>query len=154
APTAAFMLLALIRSAREAASLHGGTNPTWTTPGTGPHRMVRTLGRWWLARVNEMAHELQRINHGVVPWSGKISTADARALPLARDRVALVLTSPPYCTRLDYVVSSSFELATLGIGRDFPEFGALRRASMGTPLAREGSPPQIPPEWPTSIRRL
>ena len=155
-PLAAFMLLALIRAARGAASLRQGTNPTWTTPGDGRRRTVRALGKNWLACVSQMARELAATFDagGAVPWSGQISTADARELPLHEAHVDLVLTSPPYCTRIDYVVSSSLELAALGIGRDSPEFGTLRLASMGTPLARRGPPPEIPRAWPTAVRNL
>ena len=155
-PLAAFMLLALIRAARETASLHRGTNPTWTTPGDGRRRAVRTLGKRWVARITEMARDLAmtRAAGRSMRWSGRISIADARALPLSEAHVDLVLTSPPYCTRIDYVVSSSFELAALGVGRGSPEFEAQRRASMGTPLARKGPPPEIPSEWPSGVRKL
>ncbi|MBI2378960.1 MAG: hypothetical protein HYV07_33505 [Deltaproteobacteria bacterium] len=155
-PLAAFMLLALIRAAREIASLHRGTNPTWTTPGEGRRRRVRTLGKRWALRVAEMAQELAatRASGTASPWCGRISVADARDLPLADNHVDLVLTSPPYCTRIDYVVSSSFELAALGVARGSSEFEMLRLASMGTPLARKGPPPEIPDSWPTQICSL
>jgi DNA modification methylase len=155
-PLAAFMLLALIRAARETASFHQGTNPTWTTPGDGRRRAVRTLGKLWVALIAEMGRELAvtRAAERAVRWSGCISTADARALPLGKARVDLVLTSPPYCTRIDYVVSSSFELAALGIGRNSPEFETQRRAFMGTPLARKGPAPEIPSDWPCGVRKL
>jgi hypothetical protein len=155
-PLAAFMLLALTRAARDTASFHRGTNPTWTTPGEGRRSAIRTLGRRWLDRLVEMAADLRATKTGerAVPWSGRISVADARKLPLGGGEVDLVVTSPPYCTRIDYVVSSSFELAALGVSRDSPQFAALRRASMGTPLARKGSIPETPDCWPTSLRSL
>lgn len=155
-PLAAFMLLALVRCARETASMHKGTNPTWTTPGNGRRRSIRTLGERWLARVISMANELADTSNGVqaTPWPGSIATADARNLPLGGELVDLVLTSPPYCTRIDYIVSSSFELAALGVGTESPEFEALRRTSMGTPLARPGPPPDVPPEWPEGLQTL
>jgi hypothetical protein len=104
----------------------------------------------------EMARDLAatRAAGRAVRWSGLIATADARVLPLGEAHVDLVLTSPPYCTRIDYVVSSSFELAALGVGRNSPEFKAHRLASMGTPLARKGPPPEIPSEWPPGVRKL
>jgi SAM-dependent methyltransferase len=155
-PLAAFLLLALICAARETASLHRGTNPTWTTPGEARRRAVRALGKRWVARVVDMARELDatQAGDGTVAWPARISTGDARALPLGEAHVDLVLTSPPYCTRIDYVVSAPFELAALGVGRDAPEFEALRRASMGTPLARKGPTPEIPRTWPRGIRDL
>lgn len=155
-PLAAFMLLALIRAARDAASLHRGTNPTWTTPGEGRRSTIRTLGRRWVDRLVGMAADLQATKtcDKAVPWAGRISIGDARKLTLGDSEVDLVVTSPPYCTRIDYVVSSSFELAALGLGGESPEFSALRRASMGTPLARKGAVPEAPNRWPSSLRTL
>lgn len=153
-PLAAFMMLALIRVAREIALIHQGTNPTWTIPGEGRHRAVRTLGRRWEARLAEMARDLGARQDVARPWAGKISIADARALPLPDAQVDLILTSPPYCTRIDYVVNSSFELAALGIDGGTPEYEAFRRAFMGTPLVRKGSLPNISPEWPLSVQNL
>ncbi|MBN1609917.1 MAG: hypothetical protein JW940_25020 [Polyangiaceae bacterium] len=155
-PLAAFMLLALVRAAREAASLRDVTNPTWTMPGEGRRKAIRTLGTRWQAHVARMAEELaaRRTVLSRSAWLGQIRTADARALPIRAEQVDVVLTSPPYCTRIDYVVSSSFELAALGIGSNSAEFERLRLATMGTPLARRGEPPEIPRAWPADIRSL
>jgi SAM-dependent methyltransferase len=155
-PLAAFMLLALIRAGRECASLSQGSNPTWTKPAEGRKKSIRTLGKRWIAQLLEMATDLQRPIGSTVarPWSGQISLGDARDLPLADAQVDLVVTSPPYCTRIDYVVSSSYELAAIGVASDSTEFLALRRASMGTPLARKGQAPVAPAHWPLSVRNL
>jgi DNA modification methylase len=155
-PLAAFLLLALVRAARDTASLHRSTNPTWMRPGEGRHTATRTLGRKWVERLVEMAADLQARTLGVtsVPWGGRIALGDARKIPLDSSQVDVVLTSPPYCTRIDYVVSSSFELAALGVGAESPLFAALRRSSMGTPLARVGAVPTIPDAWPSSLRTL
>ncbi len=155
-PLAAFMLLALIRAARGAASMHRGTNPTWTKPGAGRRIAMRTLGRKWVEQIVEMSDDLEVSRNGKtpVPWYGRISLGDARHLPLHASEVDLVVTSPPYCTRIDYAVSSSFELAALGVGGESTQFSELRRSMMGTPLARKGALPETPERWPESLRRL
>lgn len=156
-PLAAFMLLALIRAARDAASVNRGTNPTWTRPGLGRKRLVRDLGQRWVARIIEMSRELQEaaLDSSALPWAGRIATGDARALPLGPSDVDLVVTSPPYCTRIDYVVSSSFELAALGVDSGSTTFLRLRRATMGTPLARcQGAITRPAHSWPASVRGL
>lgn len=155
-PLPAFMLLALIRAARDSASLRRGTNPTWTVPGEPRKVPSRNLGNRWIDRLVEMAADLQiaRIEENYTVRSSRISLADARALPLHDSQVDLVVTSPPYCTRIDYVVNSSFELAALGVGSGSPEYLALRRASMGTPLARKGLVPDMPTHWPLSLKKL
>lgn len=155
-PLAAFMLLALIRAGRDCASVANGSNPTWTKPADGRKKLTRTLGKRWIEKLNEMATDLQGSQGGSAArtWLGRISLGDARELPLEDARVDVVMTSPPYCTRIDYVVSTSFELAALGVGNQSPEFLALRRASMGTPLARRGEVPDALGHWPSSVRAL
>lgn len=155
-PLAAFMLLALIRAGREWASVAKGSNPTWNKPADGRKKLTRTLGKRWIEKLNEMAADLQgSIGTSVKrTWAGRISLGDARKLPVEDARVDVVVTSPPYCTRIDYVVSNSYELAALGIGSESPEFLALRRASMGTPLARRGEVPDAHSHWPPSVKSL
>ncbi len=155
-PLASFLLLALIRTARELASVQQGSNPTWIRPGRGRKSAVRTLGTRWTARLAEMADELGSASHEgrARPWAGRIGVADSRLLPVDDGAVDLVLTSPPYCTRIDYVVSASFELAALGLAPDSERYHGMRRATMGTPLARKGEPPEIPAQWPRPVASL
>jgi len=153
-PLAAFLLLALIRTAREFASVKRGSNPTWTRPSDDRRRSGRTFGARWVEQVSAMADDLKN-EMGETPrraWNGELGIADSRALPLGSGDIDLVLTSPPYCTRIDYIVSASFELAALGMGSSSSEFQGLRRVSMGTPLSRSCELASIPSEWPGSVR--
>lgn len=154
-PLASFLLLALMRSAKAFASVRETTNPTWVTPGAAAAaRSRRTLGRRWLAMVETMAADLSFDDVAATQTCSETHVADARDLPLESSSADFALTSPPYCTRIDYVVSASFELAAMGIGRGSPEFQSLRRACMGTPLAREGLPHNPCETWPEEIQRL
>jgi hypothetical protein len=100
-----------------------------------------------------MADELS-INLKESRTASEAGIADARCLPLANSSVDFVLTSPPYCTRIDYVVNTSFELAALGLSRATRQFADLRRGCMGTPLARGGPPQECPNHWPQRLRDL
>ncbi|NJO55107.1 MAG: site-specific DNA-methyltransferase [Rhodospirillales bacterium] len=153
---ASFLLVALVRVAREVAAIGRSTNPTWIRPSGKPSREIDDLGVRWLKRVDVMAEELSSLQAVEMarPWSGRIGIADSRQLPVEDASVDVVLTSPPYCTRIDYVVSSSFELAALGLGPRSNRYGELRRATMGTPLARKGPAPDVPAEWPRSVVAL
>jgi DNA modification methylase len=44
----------------------------------------------------------------------KIDCASSQSIPLPNSFIDLVVTSPPYCTRIDYAVATSPELALLG----------------------------------------
>jgi len=70
-----------------------------------------------------MAHD----SHELLP---QVHQGNAERLSLPDDSVDVVITSPPYCTRIDYAVATSIELAVL---RASPEdFSQIRRSLMGT----------------------
>lgn len=65
-------------------------------------------------------------------------TASSNNLPLEPDSIDAIVTSPPYCTRLDYAVSTRIELAVLGY--DWNQVQALRLAMIGTPRVAPDGP--------------
>jgi hypothetical protein len=140
-----------MRSARTLAGVRSSTNPTWIVPNDEATGSKQQLTKHWLELVGEMSEQLG-LEHKEKSTGSEARIADSRNLPFADASADFVLTSPPYCTRIDYVVSSSFELAALGICRNSPTFAELRRAAMGTPLARRGSNRQPDPAWPGSVQ--
>jgi len=152
-PLAAFLLLALIRTARSYAGVKQGSNPTWVRPSEERRRPGTNLGAKWVEQVLSMAADLKAAGEKT-SWSGKLGIADARNLPLDDASIDFVLTSPPYCTRIDYIVSASFELAALGVVAKGEEFERLRKASMGTPLSRSQELPKVPRTWPTAVKKI
>jgi hypothetical protein len=151
-PLASFLLLALMRAARSFAGMRSSTNPTWIVPNNDKSGSSLQLTKRWLELVEEMAEQLstkQKMNTG-----SEAKLADSRSLPLVDDSADFVLTSPPYCTRIDYVVSTSFELAALGVDRTSATFADLRRAAMGTPLARKEANREPENTWPSSVRTV
>jgi DNA modification methylase len=62
-----------------------------------------------------------------------LGIADSRSIPLVSQSVDLIVTSPPYCTRIDYVVYTLPELALLGFDHR-TGVGRLRQQMIGTPL--------------------
>ena len=81
-----------------------------------------------------------------------IFQGDARALPLRDREATFILTSPPYLTRVDYVVPTALELALLGKSSD--EVKAFRKDMMGTPLARSSDREEPRSEWGPVVRNL
>lgn len=153
-PLASFLILALMRAARSLAAVATRTNPTWVTPaGESQSGTGKMLGARWLSHVHKMASELSLEGAGAHTLS-EATIADARALPLGDESVDFVLTSPPYCTRIDYVINTSFELAAMGIARNSPEFAQLRAHSMGAPLARKGDATDPLASWPDEVKDL
>ena len=55
-----------------------------------------------------------------------LTVCNSESLEIEENSVDLVLTSPPYCTRIDYAVATSVELALLGFQKK-TDFADLRR---------------------------
>lgn len=149
-PLASFLLLAVVRAVKALAHVRRGSNPTWVKPGAPPCRQDDNLYQLVVNNVSEMWVG------ALAPFNGsaQIHLGEAQALPIADHSVDVVLGSPPYCTRLDYVVKTSVELATLGLSADSPSFSALRRRMTGTPLSRPA--PLLEPryEWGEAVGEL
>jgi hypothetical protein len=138
---AAFYYTAAFSSVRELLTRFRATNPTWLkTPGTAARRLSpswETISDLFLASVAALSERLTLTHHqNALP---SIATASSLSLPIDDGLAACCLTSPPYCTRIDYAVASRAELAFLGL--DAQRLSELRSASLGTTVTpREVAP--------------
>jgi len=131
-----FLLTALFEAAWKLAVPYRSKNPTWIKKPDAHARVdcsIReviesaiSLGKAKLAECHDVeCRPLVRLGS-----STKIDSPESQ--------VDFVLTSPPYCTRIDYAVSTRIELAVLGY--DDAAVTALRDATMGTSTIRRASP--------------
>jgi hypothetical protein len=74
--------------------------------------------------------------------SVQLITASTQWIPLIDNSVDVILTSPPYLTRIDYAVAYARELAVLGI--DVLGSRELRSSLMGTTLIRPSRLGELP----------
>jgi SAM-dependent methyltransferase len=146
---AAFLQLCLIRVARGLAAAATSSNPTWVRPGKIPRVSRGTFIRDFESAVQTMAPDALRIG----TTQPTIIVGDSRRLPLPSESVDAVVTSPPYCTRIDYAVQTAFELACVGI-KQGATFTTLRQALMGTTTVRERTAPTVPSDWAPSVSAL
>ena len=128
--------IAVFRAIRRATESFEGSNPTWVRTAKSAEDLVE-LSADELDKLILEEQELLFIRHSAFapqrPACGLITGSSAK-LPLRSDSVDIVLTSPPYLTRIDYAVAYSRELAVLGIG--IAKDRRLRSALMGTTLVR------------------
>ncbi|MGI5162159.1 hypothetical protein [Microbispora sp. CA-102843] len=114
-----------------------GSNPTWVRRASKDEDLVDVT----CDALDELIIEDQRFiaerltGEPIIGTPVSIITASSQELPLATDSVDLILTSPPYLTRIDYAVAYSRELAILGV--NIAEDRTLRAALMGTTLIRK-----------------
>jgi tRNA G10 N-methylase Trm11 len=142
-PFAAFFILCLVRAAKRFARMKGNSNPTWITPERRGDTRPETFDRAFLSMVAACAADAERAardRSSTRSTVSAVSLADARSLSLEDASVDAVVTSPPYCTRIDYFRATAFELAALGIGDDGERYRLLRSSAMGTNLMRSARP--------------
>ncbi|UUV35791.1 hypothetical protein NQK81_20880 [Amycolatopsis roodepoortensis] len=114
-----------------------GSNPTWVRRAGNYDELVDISPRDLDDLIiSDQYMLMERLKNSRVQSNAAVSllTGSSARLPLQDDSVDLVLTSPPYLTRIDYAVSYSRELAVLGV--DISVDRRLRSSLMGTTLIR------------------
>jgi len=142
---AAFFYVALFRAVRHLLARFRPSNPTWITRPTSPRSRIRPSGvdirSSFTLEVTEMSTALiaESNEWDLIGTDCTINVASSESLPLPENAIDLVLSSPPYCTRIDYGVATSPELAVLG----FPitdQLRQLRGTLIGTPTIQRKLP--------------
>ena len=153
---AAYYYVALFRVVRDFAQGFVPSNPTWTTQPAPENRIkpsVSLIHSTFKRMVTAMAQAIATEPSNTTTNAEVIlRVASSQCLPVASSSVDLVLTSPPYCTRIDYAVATMLELAVL---RFHPEgsLDTLRRSLIGTSTVPK-SVPEVLPEWGTVCLRF
>jgi hypothetical protein len=134
---AAKFYVALFTVCRELVTPFLCSNPTWLRRPRSDEqkievrrdlvedRLITNLGGMALA----LANRRDLLSHERGAWEVKLTDTTITALPPGS--VDLILTSPPYCTRIDYTAATRIELAVLApLGQATPE--ELGRQMMGS----------------------
>jgi hypothetical protein len=130
---AAVFYVALFSVCRSVCSKFRSSNPTWFRHAkSGERRLSMSRSQFenlLLRFVASMSEALRQ--KGEHPGRSVIRLADSSIDALEADSVDIVLTSPPYCTRIDYAAATRIELAILArvLG---PNAVDLRRVMMGS----------------------
>lgn len=136
---AAFFYVALFRSLRELANPFFCTNPTWIKKPKqkedrilAPTNLIYHLFQHYVQEMEKLLGHSQRIK----PQYAKnsiLEVADSQEIPLPDESIEAVISSPPYCTRIDYTVATSLELALLGCDKQ-TYVKRLREKTIGSPV--------------------
>lgn len=154
---ACFFLTGLFRTVRRIMAPLRGTNPTWIRRPSPATRLSIPRGTVVSLLAEEIAAMIAALE-SESPDTGNIGrteimTGTSTALPLEDSSVHLVVTSPPYCTRIDYAVTTSVELATLGVHSD-NALRDVRDKMIGTTTIRAQQPTARESWGPTCLRLL
>jgi SAM-dependent methyltransferase len=146
--TVAFFYVALFRTVRTLLATCQSSNPTWLKlPKTEEEKLsfrVESLAEAFLAQISTMVAALDRDD---LNKDGKVTVkiGQSQHLQLPDSSIDFILSSPPYCTRIDYATTTRAELAVLGLNAG-ESFNTLRTTLLGsTSVPAIAAQPK--PEW-------
>ena len=145
---AAFFYNALFLAAKQSLSSRRSSNPTWIKRPRTDEQKIELSSKDLLAAIEWhliTAASNMRGASGGVGSSPHIAVGASESIKLVDNSVDVVLTSPPYCTRIDYAIASAVELAILGVG-ERTGLSELRNSLMGTTTVG-GAPAEAEKEW-------
>ncbi len=146
---AAFFYVALFRTLRRILGPFLTSNPMWVKRPASPRERLRPSAEAIVTRFRAelcaMLQEVAPLARDARVGAKVISVGSSECLPLGASTVDLAVGSPPYCTRIDYGVATSIELALLGYGLQ-GEFRELRRKLIGSAMVPKESP-RADPAW-------
>jgi DNA modification methylase len=131
---AAFYVI-LFQTVRRLVRRYVPSNPAWIKYPSGsrigvPREYLRLAFQRSIERLTEQVAICPRSASGPRE-AARIAMCSSSSLPLPDSSIDAIITSPPYCTRLDYVKATLPELAVLGLGQ--AELRGLRDRMIGTP---------------------
>jgi tRNA G10 N-methylase Trm11 len=138
---AAFFYVALFRATRGLIRRFQASNPTWLKGPASAQARLRSLPKDICAAFQEQVKTMtDAIPNDPLTKDSEVTITlnSSEKIPLGDETVDFVLSSPPYCTRIDYAFATRVELAVLG--HTVIEFDELRRKLIGgTTVPKEAS---------------
>lgn len=149
---ASFYYLALFKTLRKFLTAYVSSNPTWIKRPSIDDELVcpssEDIYKEMRIQIREMIDILGTENLNKYRANSahiQLERASSDSIPISDSIVDVVISSPPYCTRIDYAVATSPELAMLGCSvKD--ELKNLRDRMIGTPTITNIAS-DIKPEW-------
>ncbi|MCE2744484.1 MAG: site-specific DNA-methyltransferase [Burkholderiales bacterium] len=154
---AAFFYVALFRITRRLLNDFIPTNPTWVKIPSSLRQRKRPsnlfISQLFIEEVRCLAEQLLCKNLARSDVSSNIAIGLGNAEDLSCESLSVdtIVSSPPYCTRIDYAVATAIELAVLRVDESL--FNRLRRSLMGTSTV-ESSIGQIDKNWGGTCERF
>ena len=145
---AAFFYVALFRALKKILAPFLTSNPTWLKrPGSFAGRLRPASDLISVIFQGEVARMLPAdASHGARPRADRVlKVASSENIPLPGNSINCILSSPPYCTRIDYAVATAAELSLLGFGPT-SGFRELRRDLIGGATVPRVAP-VVSKEW-------
>jgi hypothetical protein len=145
-PHQEFMTAALLLTLRRLAKVEPSKNPTWIKRSQINEAADVCVHETFLRVAESMRNDLRAaFPEPVRQQTSFVIDGDARRMPIKEKSIDLIITSPPYLTRIDYAVTTAPEITFLGYSTK-DEFHQLRRTIMGSTCISGGSY-ETPKSW-------
>lgn len=129
------MHTALFNTIREFLKPFIPSNPTWIKKPKVIEDKVQfawsDFRKLYVSNIREMVKGIDIVNHDWDEPQARIDIGSSTNINLLKESIDLVLTSPPYCTRIDYGVATLPELSVIAVNGK-AEIDKIRRSLMGT----------------------
>jgi SAM-dependent methyltransferase len=149
---AAFFYVALFDTIRTTLRPFVTSNPTWVKIARAGEQLAAArdqLEAAFRSSVTLLSGQLH--DYRGTSNTPTVEVATSSRLPLGDGEVNGVITSPPYCTRIDYVAATRPELAVLGLVAE--DVRALRETMVGTPTITAETP-EVAEDWGSGAASL
>lgn len=109
-------------------TLHS-SNPTWIKKKT--NELINIEYDELVQEFSDLVNEHKSIHNKEIKTTPELFIALSQKLPVEDELIDMVITSPPYCTRIDYAIYTQLELAFLGYDKEYLRL--LRGKMIGSP---------------------
>lgn len=139
---ASFFYIALFKLVKSIVkSYFSSSNPTWIKVAKAETKKIEVSKQYIIDTFTKIIESqlavITSIDHFDLPNQlTDFVTASSKNIPLEENSVDYILTSPPYCTRIDYAVAMRPELAVLGLA-DNSNFKQFRQHVIGSPTVQK-----------------
>jgi DNA modification methylase len=151
----AFFYNALFRSVRQSLLGFYSSNPTWIRKAKTEEQKIRlsltSLGLEFRRQVSGMLQSLEDVPYCHLDADYVLGVATSDDIPIKDRSADIILSSPPYCTRIDYAIATLPELAILGYSKE--KLRALRDQMIGTSTISKMQPAPSE-EWGKTCNKL
>jgi hypothetical protein len=133
-PLAAVYYVALFHAVRQEIRGFVASNPTWVKTASSDSRLALDQGviaAGFRSACARLAEQLRLERPSAAPVRSEARLGSSTSIPEEPASIHAIVTSPPYCTRIDYVMATRPELAVLGFSAN--EVARLRGLMVGTP---------------------
>ncbi|WP_212004824.1 DNA methyltransferase [Chitinophaga sp. HK235] len=144
---AAFFYVALFRTIRKFVASFNTSNPTWIKVPDKSHRLHPAESKI-VSEFREQVNNMLTLNkqcENKLFVRPRLGVASSSAIPLESEFVDYIITSPPYCTRIDYAVATLPELTLLGYSTE-NEFKDIRKSLIGSSTVPKHLP-KLESDW-------